>query len=265
VDPLCSLDHVAEPLTIALPKGRILVTAARLLARAGFALDPVVNADDRRLLVELPDGNRVLLVKPIDVPTYVEHGVADLGVAGADTLEEQARDLYEPVDLGIGACRLVVAEARDRPARPSSRPAGHLSSRPSGHLSSRPSGHLSSRPSGPVCRGMTVRVATKYPRLARRHYMAKGIDPEIIPLWGSVELAAVTDLADQIVDLVESGETLRQNGLTEVETIMRVTSRLIVHPASLKLLPARIAGVIEAVRAACADVARTPTANAEAS
>lgn len=242
--PVCSPDHVAEPLTIALPKGRILVTAARLLARAGFALEPVylgladgpiVSADDRRLLVELPDGNRVLLVKPIDVPTYVERGVADLGVAGADTLEEQARDLYEPVDLGIGACRLVVAEARDRPAR--------------------------------LRRGMAVRVATKYPRLARRHYMAKGIDPEIIPLWGSVELAAVTDLADQIVDLVESGETLRQNGLTEVETIMRVTSRLIVHPASLKLVPARIAGVIEAVRAACAEADPTPTAtpNAEAS
>ncbi|HET6582532.1 MAG TPA: ATP phosphoribosyltransferase [Nannocystaceae bacterium] len=229
---------MAEPLTIALPKGRILATAARLLARAGLALEPVLRADDRRLLVELPDGNRVLLVKPIDVPTYVEHGVADLGVAGADTLEEQARDLYEPVDLGIGACRLVVAEARDRPARPSSRPAG------------------------PVRRGMAVRVATKYPRLTRRHYIAKGIEPEIIPLWGSVELAAVTDLADQIVDLVESGETLRQNGLTEVETIMRVTSRLIVHPASLKLGPARIAAVIDAVRAACAPLEPTRTAEA---
>lgn len=225
---------MAEPLTIALPKGRILVTAARLLARAGLALQPVVDADDRRLLVELADGNRVLLVKPVDVPTYVERGVADLGVAGADTLEEQARDLYEPVDLGIGACRLVVAEAR---------------------------------PSGPVRRGMTVRVATKYPRLTRRHYVAKGIEPEIIPLWGSVELAAVTDLADQIVDLVESGETLRQNGLTEVETIMRVTSRLIVHPASLKLMPGRIADVIEAIRAACttADAPRTAMQELEAS
>jgi ATP phosphoribosyltransferase len=209
---------VDAPLTIALPKGRILATAARLLARAGLAVDGVGKGDDRRLLVELADGNRALLVKPVDVPTYVEHGVADLGIAGADTLEEQARDLYEPVDLGIGACRLVVAEARDRPAR--------------------------------LRRGMAVRVATKYPRLARRHYVAKGIDPDIIPLWGSVELGAVTDLADQIVDLVESGETLRQNGLTEVETVMHVTSRLIVHPASLKLRPARIAAVIEALRAA---------------
>jgi len=211
---------VSDTLTIALPKGRILATAARLLARAGFVLGDLAKSDDRRLMVELPDGNRALFVKPIDVPTYVEHGVADLGIAGADTLEEQGRDLYEPVDLGIGACRLVVAEARDRPAR--------------------------------LRRGMAVRVATKYPRLARRHYTQKGIDPEIIPLWGSVELGAVTDLADQIVDLVESGETLRQNGLTEVETVMHVTSRLIVHPASLKLRPGRIAAVIEAVRAACA-------------
>lgn len=223
---------MAEPLTIALPKGRILAGAARLLAQAGFALEGVGRPDDRRLLVELPDGNRALLVKPVDVPTYVEHGVADLGVAGADTLEEHARDLYEPVDLGIGACRLVVAEARDRPAR--------------------------------LRRGMALRVATKYPRLARRHYVAKGIDPDIIALWGSVELGAVTDLADQIVDLVESGETLRQNGLTEVETVMHVTSRLIVHPASLKLRPARIAAVIDAVRAACA-AGSTSAVTAEAS
>jgi ATP phosphoribosyltransferase len=109
---------------------------------------------------------------------------------------------------------------------------------------------------------MALRVATKYPRLARRHYVAKGIDPDIIPLWGSVELGAVTDLADQIVDLVESGETLRQNGLTEVETVMHVTSRLIVHPASLKLRPARIAAVIDAVRSACA---ATSAVTAEAS
>ena len=221
--------RVSDRLTLALPKGRILAKATRVLGRAGFRLEALGAADDRRLLVDLPDGNRVLLVKPVDVPTYVEHGVADLGVAGADTLEEQGRDLYEPVDLGIGACRLVVAEAKGRPA------------------------HLR--------RGMAVRVATKYPRLTRRHYATKGIEPEIIPLWGSVELGAITELADQIVDLVESGETLRQNGLAEVDTIMHVTSRLIVHPASLKLRPARIAAVIEAVRAACA----APTATAEAS
>lgn len=193
--------------------------AVELLARAGFATRTLAGHDDRRLVVELDDGNRVLLVKPVDVATYVERGVADLGVAGRDTLEEQARDLYEPVDLGIGACRLVVAEPADRPA--------------------------------PRERGATVRVATKYPNVARRYFLARGADPDIIELFGSVELGAVTGLADQIVDLVESGETLRQNGLVEVETIMDVTSRLIVHPASLKLRPTRIASAIAAIRAAC--------------
>ena len=207
--------------TLALPKGRILAPALALLRAAGLDTGPVgVADDDRRLMLDLPQGQhgpwRALLVKPSDVPTYVEHGVADLGIAGADTLLEQAHDLYEPVDLGIGACRLAVAEPLDRPAR--------------------------------LRRGMELRVATKYPNLARRYYRSKGISPEIILLYGSVELGAITGLADQIVDLVESGETLRQNRLVEVETIMHVTSRLIVHPASLKLEPDRLAGIIDALR-----------------
>jgi ATP phosphoribosyltransferase len=213
-------------LTLALPKGRILAPALALLRAAGVDTGAVGLADDdRRLMLDLPPsrdglGWRALLVKPSDVPTYVEHGVADLGIAGADTLLEHAHDLYEPVDLGIGACRLAVAEPLDRPAR--------------------------------LRRGMELRVATKYPNLARRHYRSKGISPEIIPLYGSVELGAITGLADQIVDLVESGETLRQNRLVEVETIMHVTSRLIVHPASLKLEPDRLASIIDALRDAVA-------------
>ncbi|MFO0635728.1 MAG: ATP phosphoribosyltransferase [Nannocystaceae bacterium] len=210
-----------QGLTIALPKGRILGDAAALLGRAGLGTD-ALRGDDRRLSIPLPGGHRALLVKPIDVPTYVEYGVAALGVAGGDTLREQARDLYEPVDLGIGRCRLVVAEPRDRPST--------------------------------LQRGMTVRVATKYPRLARAHYLARGIDPEVIELGGSVELAAVTGLADQIVDLVESGETLRQNGLREVDTVLEVTSRLIVNPAALKLHAAQVTAVIEAIRAVVAGV-----------
>jgi ATP phosphoribosyltransferase len=220
----------SEVLTLALPKGRILAPALALLRAAGIDTGTVGQADDdRRLMLDLPHahhgpggpgGWRALLVKPSDVPTYVEHGVADLGIAGADTLQEHAHDLYEPVDLGIGACRLTVAEPLDRPAR--------------------------------LRRGMALRVATKYPNLARRHYRSKGISPEIIPLYGSVELGAITGLADQIVDLVESGETLRQNRLVEVETIMHVTSRLIVHPASLKLAPDRLAGIIHALREAVA-------------
>jgi ATP phosphoribosyltransferase len=212
---------VDDGITFALPKGRILGPAARLLARAGIDTRTLLESDDRRLQIDLPGGHRMLLVKPVDVPTYVEHGVADVGIAGRDTLEEQARDLYEPVDLGIGACRLVIAERRERPT--------------------------------PLHRGTTMRVATKYPRITRRHYLGLGIDPEIIELFGSVELAPLTGLADQIVDLVESGETLRQNGLVEVETVMDVTCRLIVHPASLKLRHRSLAALIDAVRAATSE------------
>lgn len=202
-------------LTFALPKGRLIDAALPLLEAAGIALTDAVARAGRKLEVVTPDGTRVLLVKPIDVPTYVEYGVADVGIAGRDTLEEQGRDLYEPVDLGIGACRLVVAEPVEHPR---------------------------------LRRTTELRVATKYPRLARKHYLSRGIAPEIIPLLGSVELGAVTGLADQIVDLVESGETLRQNRLKEVETIMHVTSRLVVHPASLKLQAAAVSRVIEALR-----------------
>ncbi len=217
---------VAEHLTLALPKGRILEQALPLLVAAGIDVAAALEDAGRRLMVDLADGTRILLVKPVDVPTYVEHGVADLGIAGYDTLSEESRDLYEPVDLAIGACRLAVAEPVARPVL--------------------------------LRRGMDLRVATKYPRLARSHYRSLGIHPEIISLAGSVELGPITGLSDQIVDLVESGETLRQNELREVETILHVTSRLIVHPASLKLKQAILARTIAAVRAAVA--ARQPLA-----
>ncbi|WP_052549182.1 ATP phosphoribosyltransferase [Enhygromyxa salina] len=213
------------PLTWALPKGRILEQALPLLAAAGIEIAPSLDEVGRKLLFELPTGDRILLVKPVDVPTYVEHGIADFGIAGLDTLLEQGRDLYEPVDLGIGRCRLAVAA-----------PAGAAGDRKA------------------LRRGMDLRVATKYPRCALRHYRARGIQPDIIPLYGSVELGPITGLADQIVDLVESGETLRQNALVEVETIFEVTSRLIVNGASLRLKqPAvshTIAGLRRAVQAA---------------
>jgi ATP phosphoribosyltransferase len=209
---------VPERLTFALPKGRILDQAVPLLAAAGLDLASALDEADRKLLFDLPGGMRIMLVKPVDVPTYVEHGIADFGIAGLDTLLEQGRDLYEPVDLGTGRCRLVVAE-----------PAGQ---------------------SGGLRRGMHLRVATKYPRCALRHYRARGIQPDIIPLWGSVELAPLTGLADQIVDLVESGETLRQNDLVEVETIFQVTSRLIVNAASLRLKQPAVSHTIAALRRA---------------
>jgi len=208
---------LADGLCVALPKGRIAELALPLLARAGLDVTGAFAGAGRRLMLDA-GAVRLLLVKPVDVPTYVEHGIADLGIAGLDTLAEQDRDLYAPVDLRLGACRLAIAEPIGRP--------------------------VALRP------GIEVRVATKYPRLALRHYRARGIQPQIIPLFGSVELGAITGLADQIVDLVESGETLRQNDLREVETILHVTSRLIVHPASLKLKQGRVDAVIAAVRRA---------------
>ncbi len=217
-----------EGLTFALPKGRIVEQALPLLESAGLEMTEALRGAGRRLQITTAQGLTLLLVKPSDVPTYVDYGVADIGIAGRDTLEEQGRDLYEPVDLGIGACRLAVAEPTDQPTR--------------------------------LRRGMALRVATKYPRLARKHYLRKGISPEIIPLFGSVELGAITGLAEQIVDLVESGETLRQNRLREVETVMPVTSRLVVHPASLKLRAAAISQVIEAVRDATAAAGKASVA-----
>ena len=220
---------VAEPLTFALPKGRILDQLTPLLAAAGVDLADAVEQAGRKLLFELPTGERILLVKPVDVPTYVEHGIADFGVAGLDTLLEQGRDLAAPVDLGIGRCRLAVAEPsrEGREARLGLR------------------------------RGMALRVATKYPRCALRHYRSRGIQPDIIPLYGSVELGPITGLADQIVDIVESGETLRQNALVEVETIFEVTSRLIVNAASLRLKQPAVSRTIAGLRRATEARARS--------
>jgi ATP phosphoribosyltransferase len=227
---------VPERLTFALPKGRILDQALPLLAAAGLDLAAALDEAGRKLLFELPPSAggrtwRIMLVKPVDVPTYVEHGIADLGIAGLDTLLEQGRDLYEPVDLGTGRCRLVVAE---------------------------PASSSGLGGSGGLRRGMNLRVATKYPRCALRYYRARGIQPEIIPLWGSVELAPITGLADQIVDLVESGETLRQNHLVEVETIFQVTSRLIVNAASLRLKQPAVSQTIAALRRAVEIFASRP-------
>ena len=187
-------------LTLALPKGRLAVQAAALFARAGLDLSPVL-ADGRRLRFDLADqGLTVLSVRGADVPAYVEHGAADLGVVGGDVLAEGRPDLYDMLDLGIGACRLVVAAPCDAEE---------------------------------VVAG-ALRVATKYPECARRHFLGQGTPVEIIKLYGSVELAVNCGLADRVVDLVETGETLRQNRLVERETILDVSARLVVNRASLK-------------------------------
>jgi ATP phosphoribosyltransferase len=204
-----------RPLVLALPKGRVHEEAVALFARAGWDLSATLGAT-RKLVHDLA-GLRVLVVRPGDVPTYVEHGAADLGVAGLDVLEEDGADVYRPLDLGIGACRLSVAEPVGRP------------------VDDRALAH--------------VRVATKYPRLTRRWLESRGRFAEIIKLSGSIELGALTGLADRIVDLVSSGKTLAANQLREVEVILPVTSALVVNRASLKLRGAEIDAIVGRLRA----------------
>jgi len=193
-------------LTIALSKGRILDETLPLLAAAGLV--PLEDPETSRKLI-LPtsrEGVSLVVLRATDVPTYVEYGAADLGVAGKDVLLEHGGDgLYQPLDLGIGRCRLVVATQRGYDW------------------------------AGLVQRGARVRVATKYVRTAREHFAAKGMHVDLIKLYGSMELAPLAGLADAIVDLVSTGNTLRANDLVAVEEIMPISARLIVNPGSLKL------------------------------
>jgi ATP phosphoribosyltransferase len=210
-------------ITLAVPKGRVQDEAVALFARAGVDLSPIQDGS-RKLVFELPAAElRVLVVRDADVPTYVEHGAADAGIAGRDVLEERGSDLYEPLDLKIGACRLAVAEPMDPPARAVDDEG----------------------------RGAHLRYCTKFPNLTRRHLEAAGIVADVIKLSGSVELGPLTGLCDRIVDLVSSGETLRQHRLREVETILDVSSRLVVNRAAWKVrrrpidaLLARLGGVV---------------------
>lgn len=201
--------------SIALPKGRTLKEVMALFQKAGF-LGSQLKEDSRCLFLEgIEPGDRFLLLRDTDVPTYVEYGACDLGVAGKDQLAEQERNVYEPLDLRFGYCRMVVAEPET--------------------LRKEDDPSLWSH----------IRVATKYPRLTEKYFLNKGVQAEIIKLYGSVELAPLGGLCERIVDLVSTGETLRQNGLVEVEQIMEVTSRLIVNRASLKTKHSRIRDIIE--------------------
>jgi len=204
-------------ITLALAKGRILEETLPLLAAAGIEPSEDVEASRKLILGTTRAGLRLILVRAADVPTYVQYGAADLGVAGRDLLAEHGgQGLYQPLDLGIAACRMAVAapEAFDYAAA--------------------------------VRQGARLRVATKYIRTAREHFAAKGVHVDLIKLYGSMELAPLVGLADAIVDLVDTGNTLRANKLKVVEELMAVTSRLIVNPASLKLKRAAIAPLIEA-------------------
>jgi ATP phosphoribosyltransferase len=206
--------------TLALAKGRIFEETLPLLARAGIV--PEEGVDSRKLILGTNRPPlRLILVRAADVPTYVQYGAADLGVAGRDLLAEHGgQGLYQPLDLGIARCRMVVAvpEGFDYAAA--------------------------------VTQGARLRVATKYIATAREHFAAKGVHVDLIRLYGSMELAPLVGLADAIVDLVDTGNTLRANRLRVVEEILAVSSRLIVNPASLKLKRAELAPLIEALGSA---------------
>ena len=194
---------MSAPLTFALPKGRLAEQALKLLARAGLAV-PEVPPDSRKLVFDAPGGgSRFIMVKPADVPIYVEYGVADLGIAGKDTILESRADVYDVLDLKVGRCRMVVAGPRGAAA-------------------------------GVHARAF-LRVATKYPHVAERHFLEQGMSVEVIGLSGSVELAPVTGLAERIVDLVETGSTLAAHDLVELEVLFHSSARLVVNRASHKL------------------------------
>jgi ATP phosphoribosyltransferase len=205
-----------RPIILALPKGRILDEAAKLFAAAGYDLSPVF-ADGRKLVHECGPV-RVLVLRNSDIATYVSHGAADLGIAGSDVLDEEARELYEPLDLGIGRCRMIVAERAD--ARVDERAQAH------------------------------IRVATKYPRTTKKYLQRRGLTAEVIKLSGAIELGPLTGLCERIVDITQTGETLRQNGLVEVDTVAEVSSRLVVNPARLKLDGERLGALIDALERA---------------
>ncbi|QQE74058.1 ATP phosphoribosyltransferase [Brevibacillus composti] len=194
-----SLPDNERKLTIAMPKGRIFEEAIAFLQQAGLEVTRELQ-DSRKLIIPVENASlEFILAKPTDVPTYVEYGVADVGVVGKDVLLEEERDVYELLNLEIGYCRMVVAGLGDwKPAE-------------------------------------APRVATKYPRIASRYFREQGQQVEVIKLNGSVELAPLIGLADRIVDIVSTGRTLKENGLVELEHICEITTRLIANRASYRM------------------------------
>ena len=205
-------------LTIALSKGKLIEPTLDLFRQAGYEIAGL-SVDSRRLIFVSPENEMTfLIVRPSDVPTYVEYGGADAGIVGKDVLMEQESDVYEPLDLGFGACRISVASLRGEGSND----------------------RLSSK----------IRIATKYPRISERYFNQRGIPVEIIKLYGSIELAPVVGLADRIVDLVETGGTLKAHDLVEVEVIAQSTARFIVNRASLRLKQEPLMTLIRKLRAA---------------
>jgi len=205
-----------KPLTIALPKGRMADDALVWLQRAGWSQPHMT--DDRKLVIPSVDATlNYLMVKPMDAPVFVEQGAADIGIAGLDAVRERAADVYEPLLLPFGHCRLSVAAPAHRPRRP-------------------------------LRLEISPRVATKYPRLAEEYFRQQGISAEFIYLNGSVELGPLVDMAELIVDIIQTGSTLRANNLVELREIMPSQAVLIVNRASYRLHAARIQPLLQALR-----------------
>ena len=214
-------------ITLALPKGRIFEETLPLIRAASIEVLEDPNTSRKLILPTSRSDVQVVLVRATDVPTYVAQGGADLGVVGLDTLIEHSAesggmDLYQPVDLKIAKCRLSVAVRADFDY------------------------------AGVVKQGSRLRVATKYTHAAREFFAAKGVHVDLIKLYGSMELAPLTGLADAIVDLVSTGNTLKANQLVEVEHIMDISSRLVVNPASLKIKRVALQPILQAIRDAVA-------------
>lgn len=212
-------------ITLALSKGRIFEETLPLLAAAGISVLEDPERSRKLILATNHADVRVVLVRASDVPTYVQYGGADLGVAGKDILIEHGGDgLYQPLDLRIAGCRMSVATRSDFDYAYA------------------------------VRQGSRIRVATKFVQIAREHFANKGVHVDLIKLYGSMELAPLTGLADAIVDVVSTGNTLRANHLIEVEHIMDISSRLVVNQAALKLKRAKLRPLIDAFAAACSKV-----------
>lgn len=204
--------------TIALAKGRLADESIALFKKCGIECAEDLSKTRKLIIYDKTNEFKFFLVKPADVPTYVDHGVADMGIVGKDTLMEAELPLYEMADLKFGKCRLVVA--------------GYPDKKDNSLTSS------------------ILRVATKYPGIAKKHYAAKGESIECIKLNGSVELGPILGLSDVILDIVESGRTLKENGLVIMEEVCDVTARLAVNRASLKIKSKKIAPLIEKIRLA---------------
>jgi ATP phosphoribosyltransferase len=200
-------------LVMALSKGRLLEPSLAALAAAGIRFSEDV-ALSRKLIFDSEDKRfRVFLVKPVDVPTYVEYGAADVGIAGRDVILESGADLLQPLALNFGYCKIAAAAPKEKTS--------------------------SSQP--------TIRVATKYPRITMDYYNARGIPVEIIPLSGSIELAPLIGLADRIVDVVETGRTLKENGLEIIDVIAETSARLVINRAGYQTKRSEVLGLIQAL------------------